>query len=378
MKILYISHLHPPDNQPLESIGGMQKVSVELVNTLEAKEDVELATIIQKSSWKDIVSSTISFLVSLLTLIPEKVEEFNPDVILFSSMVTAGITPFLSKEIKVPKVTINHGQDVTLPFWIYQKYIPYVFQRLDGVISVSRATRQACIDRGLDPQKAVVLPNGMNFKENPGLSSEKAKKIISEVFDFNFENKPLLLTVGRQVKRKGHSWFIRKIMPYIKTNCNYLVIGDGPEFGNIRKVALQSENRNCIYLAGRQSDSILRQAYAAADLFIMPNIPVPGDMEGFGIVLLEANQASVPAIASDLEGIRDVIEQGVNGYRVPFDEPEKFASRIDKVLHNNLGELSNRTKLYVEQKFSWNSVVDQYLEYLGKVTANNNQREFLQ
>jgi phosphatidyl-myo-inositol dimannoside synthase len=66
---------------------------------------------------------------------------------------------------------------------------------------------------------------------------------------------------------------------------------------------------------------MLNTCYAAADLFVMPNIPVEGDMEGFGIVLLEANRAGVPAVASDLEGIRDVIEPGENGYRVPHGNP---------------------------------------------------------
>ena len=90
-------------------------------------------------------------------------------------------------------------------------------------------------------------------------------------------------------------------------------------------------------------------------------------MEGFGIVLLEANRAAVPAVASDLEGIKDVIEQGVNGYRVPHSKPEKFADKIDFVLKNELNELSEHSLSYVRESFSWQHVAKKYVSYLQAV-----------
>ncbi|MEX0994885.1 MAG: glycosyltransferase family 4 protein [Balneolaceae bacterium] len=374
MKILYISHLHPPRNQPMENVGGMQNVSLQLMETLEQREDTELKTIVLRAPWEKIGRLTTLFLITLLWKIPKAVREFEPDVILFSSMVTAGVLPFLSKNVTVPKVTINHGQDVTLPFWLYQKYLPFIFGQLSGVISVSQATRKACIKRGMDPSIGIVLPNGYVSRKAQALpEKEVAKQKLSEKFGKNFTKNPLILTVGRQVKRKGHSWFIHEVMPLIKTPVNYLVIGDGPEFENIKKKVEESPYKNHICLTGRQPDNVLRYAYAGADLFIMPNIPVEGDMEGFGIVLLEANQAGVPAVASDLEGIRDVIEQGVNGYRVPHGNPEEFAKTIDKVLTDNLEKLSQSSKKYVEDKFNWETVVSHYINFLREV-INGNKR----
>jgi len=372
LKILYISHSHPPKNQPLESVGGMQNVSIQLVDALGKNEQVELKTIIQRAPWKGIGIATTIFLFKLLRLIPKAVREFNPDVILFSSMVTAGVIPFLSKNIDKPMVTINHGQDVTLPFWVYQKYLPVVFNKLSGVISVSQATRVACIERGMEPEKGVVLPNGLDRRRTSNLPEKgAARKKLMEHFGI----KPigegfLLLTVGRQVKRKGHAWFIQEVLPRLKHKVNYLVIGDGPEFENIKEVAEKSEFKNSIFLTGRQPDEILKSAYSGSDLFVMPNIPVDGDMEGFGIVLLEANQAGVPAIASDLEGIQDVIEQGVNGYRIPHGKPELFAQKIDQVLENELGRLSESSKKYVLDRFSWDTIIKEYVNFLNEVSFN--------
>ncbi len=153
MRILYISHLHPPKNAPLKSIGGMQRVSMQLVNELEYRGDIELKTIILHAPWKGIEIRAAFFLMNLVRKLPKIVKEFKPDVILFSSMVTASLAKFTRKRIDVPMVTINHGQDVKMPIGIYQNFVPSVFESLDGVISVSEATRQECIKRGMDPSK---------------------------------------------------------------------------------------------------------------------------------------------------------------------------------------------------------------------------------
>lgn len=298
-------------------------------------------------------------------------KKLKPDVILFSSMVTASILPIMIKKPNVPFATINHGQDVTLPVNPYQWYMPSVFKRLDGVISVSSATREACIQRGMDPEKGVALPNGFDMKVVKKLPEKnKARALLESEFNLNLEGKKLLLSVGRQVKRKGHQWFLNKVFDNIQSDVVYIIVGDGPEHGNIFKARENSKKKEKIVIVGKQPEKILNACYAAADLFIMPNVPVEGDMEGFGIVLLEANRAGVPAIASDLEGIKDVIEDGVNGYKIPQNESDLFARKIDYVLEKELAELSKKSKEYVQKHYSWDTVVDQYISFLKRV-ANN-------
>lgn len=370
MKILYISHSHPPDEQPLESIGGMQNVSMQMMKTLQIRPDVELKTILQKTSWKGIGFKTFFFLVTLLWKIPRETKKFKPDVILFSSMVTAGVLPFLMRKPNAACVTINHGQDVTLPFKLYQLYLPTVFKNLQGVISVSSATRQACIERGMDPGIGVALPNGFLFSSSENLLDKQATRgLMEKRFSIDLSDSYLLLTVGRQVKRKGHQWFLEHVLDKIQSNVILLMIGEGPESEAIFDAKEKSNKKDRVIIAGRQPDHILEAAYAAADLFIMPNIPVEGDMEGFGIVLLEANSAEVPAVAANLEGIKDVIQQGVNGYRVPSKNSGKFAAKVDQVLRNELQTLSKSSRKFVAEKFSWDFVISQYLDFLDKVKS---------
>lgn len=374
MKILYISHLHPPKHAPMKNIGGMQRVSMQLVGELQKRSDVEVKTIIQHAPWEGIELRTTFFLAKLVRKLPRIVEDYKPDVILFSSMVTASLAWWVRKKVDVPMVTINHGQDVKMPVGVYQYFVPAVFNALDGVISVSRATREECIKRGMHPDKGIALPNGFDIEHlEQSPEKEASRKAIEKAFGIDLTNKHLLLTVGRQVKRKGHEWFITEVLPKITSKVEYLVIGEGPEHERLLQLWKQSPLKDNMYFVGKQPDEILKQAYSAADVFIMPNIPVEGDMEGFGIVLLEANLANTPAVASDLEGIRDVVENGKNGFKIPVKKADEFAARVDHILTNNYEEISKSSRNYVYQNFAWHTVAEKYISYLHKVIGDYNR-----
>ena len=372
MKILYISHLHPPKNAPLESIGGMQRVSIQLVEELRKNPNVTVKTIIQHAPWKGIELRTSVFLAKLARKLPQIVKDYKPDVILFSSMVTASLAKLTRNKIDIPMVTINHGQDVKMPIGIYQKFVPSVFEALDGVISVSKATREECIKRGMHPDKGIALPNGFDLshaEESPEKLS--SRESIAKAFDLDLKGKSLLITVGRQVKRKGHEWFITEVIPKIKSDIIYLAIGEGPEHDRLLDIQKGLPHKDKIVFVGKQPDELLHQAYSAADVFIMPNIPVEGDMEGFGIVLLEANLAATPAVAADLEGIKDVVENGENGFKVPVRDSETFASRVDEIITNDYNAFSEKSRNYVMQNFAWNRVAERYISYLEEVIQHH-------
>lgn len=376
MRILYVSHTHPPEGEILDNVGGMQRVSQQLIRELKRKDTVSVFTeTINVSGEGKIALESVFFLIRQLFSLPAKVRECDADVVLFSSMVTASLSYFIRKRMSVPMVTINHGRDVTLPVGIYQRFVPKIFSNLDGVISVSRATRGECIKRGMDPEKGVALSNGFDLENlNSFPDKVESRKRLQKNFRIPLENNFMLLTVGRKVKRKGHEWFIREVMPKLDQQVVYVTVGDGPEFENIGKAVKHSPYRERIFLLGRQPDEVLKQAYAAADLFVMPNIPVEGDMEGFGIVLLEANMACTPAVAADLEGIKDVIAQGENGYRVPTLDAEQFAAKVHELLSNKLEHFSAQTRSYVQEQFSWNHVAQQYVGFLQSVINEHNPK----
>jgi len=370
VRILYVSHSHPPDGAILDNVGGMQRVSQQLIRKLEQKESVTLfkETIHAAGNGK-IAAKTGWFLFKELMELPNRVRDNNVDVVLFSSMVTASLAYLLRSRISVPLVTITHGRDVTLPVSAYQWFIPRVFKRLDGVISVSEATLEECVRRGLPPGKGVALPNGFDLNRLDHFpDKQESRNRLQENFHIPLDKKFMLLTVGRNVKRKGHEWFIREVMSMLGDGVVYVTVGDGPEHDSIREASDNMPYGDRIFLLGRQPDEVLKQVYAAADVFVMPNVPVEGDMEGFGIVLLEANMARTPAVAADLEGIKDVIAQGENGYRVPTLDAAQFAETVRVMMNNKkLTDFSDQARSYVQEKFDWNHVAEQYLNYLQTV-----------
>ncbi|MBN1332030.1 glycosyltransferase family 4 protein [Candidatus Dojkabacteria bacterium] len=382
MKIVYISHMHLRKDFPLENIGGIQRMSTQLLENLEAQKNLEIIPMLCYADREHMLVPAAMFWIRMMLILPGVIIRRQPDAIVFTSMVTANLAiPLRLFGIRTPLITINHGHDITMPAPWYQFLLRRItFPLLDGTISVSRATRQATLKRGVKNKKAVVIPNGMELGDwQNGRTKKEARKILQETFALPLKkDTKIMLTIGRQVRRKGHKWFIEEVLPQVKCNCMYLVIGDGPEHERIVRTMEKSTEKNRILILGRQPDSVVKLAYRAADVFIMPNIKVHNDMEGFGLVMIEANSSETPVIASDLEGIKDVIANGENGYRVKYKSAKAFAKRIDDVLsaeHKKLGENSRK---YVEANFTWAPIAKKYIKEIDKFSEIKKKELFEQ
>ncbi len=108
-------------------------------------------------------------------------------------------------------------------------------------------------------------------------------------------------------------------------------------------------------LLGRTSDDVLRDLYNGSDVFVMPNLRVNGDMEGFGRVLLEAALCELPVVATGIEGITDAITDGENGTLVAERDPSAFAAAVQAVLTDPAAAhgAGARARAYTLAHFSW-------------------------
>ena len=375
MRLLFVSHSFPPVDQPLANVGGMQRVATELYAVLERRADVELESVVLRTSWRLTHLKTIPFLGRAYRRIAKLAEEDAVDAVLFSSMVTAAIAPLLrcrAAARDVPMAAIVHGRDVTLPFWPYQEWVvPRVFDALDAVLPVSRATGAAARLRGLPSRKLHVVPNGVDTTRFAAPSDRPAaRQTLLDTFDADLPDHGLLLcSVGRQVERKGFAWFAREVMPLLPDDVYYWLAGDGPEGENIEAAARRHGLGNRVRQLGRIPEEELRQLYRGADLFVMPNVPVEGDMEGFGIVMLEAGLSGLPTVAARLEGIQDVIEEEQNGHLVPTQDPGAFREAILHYYNDRpaLVEASRRAARYTDETFSWEAVAGRYVDVLSSL-----------
>lgn len=382
MRLLFVSHCFPPQDAPMSKIGGMQRVGMDLLEQLEAHPDVEVETVILRSDRENDYLGFLPFLYRAFTTARSRMKQGDIDAVLFSAMPSATLTSVLAKtsrETQIPLAAISHGHDVIANSSAYQWLVAKVFARLDAMLPVSHSTGQQCVKRGLPPDRLFVTPNGIDperFGETfPGLFTQRKdrRKVLANALpELAGKIGPtdlLLCSVGRQVKRKGHEWFIRNVMPHLASNVHLALGGKGPESDAIAQAGLESGLQRRIHSLGLVAEEKLASLYSGGDLFIMPNIPVQGDMEGFGVVMLEAGLCGMPSIATQLEGIQDVITDGVNGHCVAALDANGFAEVINRYASapDSLSTMSQSARSHTLETFAWPSVCDQIVTTLNIV-----------
>jgi len=117
-------------------------------------------------------------------------------------------------------------------------------------------------------------------------------------------------------------------MPRLEGSYLYVVAGEGPERRTVQEIVDRYNLQGRVLLLGEVSDEDRKVIYNASDIFIIPNITVPGDVEGFGIVALEAGSCGVPVVASNIQGLRDAVIDGKTGYLIKEGDVEGFLERI--------------------------------------------------
>lgn len=362
----------------MANLGGMQRVALKLHQALAARSRGNAAldydSILLRSSWRWVHIRTPLFLVRAAVELVRAARRDEKTVVLFSSMVTAALTVPLQGLFRrhgIKTAAITHGLDVTTPFPPYQWFVPKIFGALDAVLPVSRATAEACLQRGATATQVHVVPNGIDVDRfEPPPDRSESRTVLRDAFTSpippSSPDSLLLCSVGRQVRRKGTAWFVDQVMPILPPDVHYWIAGTGPEDDNIQAAIDRHDLGDRVRRLGRIPNDHLAHLYRGADLFVMPNIPVEDDLEGFGIVLLEAGQCGTPAIAAQIDGIQDVITEGVNGHLVDPQAPAAFREAILQYRNApaRLSDIADRARTHTVETFSWPSVADRYLSAL--------------
>lgn len=256
-------------------------------------------------------------------------------------------------------VTI-HGLDITFRQNFYQSVVPRCVARLDKIICVSRHTQEECLDRGIPAEKIHVIPNGIDPSDfQVSQSRQRCRAETAERLGISVEGKKILLTVGRLVARKGVAWFVQEVLPSLDDRYCYLIVGEGPDFERISSAVGHRHLEDRVFLLGKVSEEFRNKLFHASDLFMMPNIEVDGDVEGFGIAAIEAGCCGLPVIASDLQGLKDAVLHGRTGFLVEAGNTEEFLDRIKKT------DLDRETiRSLVVETYDWRRIWQLYRDVL--------------
>jgi phosphatidylinositol alpha-1,6-mannosyltransferase len=375
MRLLFVAHTLPLPGQSLSNVGGMQRVSVEQLAALRRLPGAEVSALVLESSSRWTGVRTAPFLLRLLREIPRRVRQDGIEAVLFSSMVTASTAVPLRRTLDrygVAAGAIPLGLDVTLPNPAYQRFVPRVFRALDVLFPISRATAEECIARGAAPERVQVLPCGAEPSRFPAVEDRSlTRRALVEALE-RAGGPPLppdallLFSVGRHQERKGFHWFVDQVMPRLPADVVYLLAGSGPMTPSIRDAVHRHHLEDRVRILGRVDEELLATLYRGADTFVMPNVPVPGDMEGFGVVMLEAGLNGLPVLAADLEGIRDVVHPGENGELLPAREAAAWVDTIVRARSQDgsRAAAAARARHFTLAHFGWDSIADRMLDGL--------------
>lgn len=371
MEILVITWNFPPRR------GGMEALLSNLCSGLTKRHSVYVVTAYAASP--DAAEETVSraplpgllafFLYALWRA--ARLLYRNPEIeIVFGG--SASVTPLvllLARWFARMAAVQVHGLDLVYPHAWYQLTCVRWLKYCDRVIANSSFTAALVEKRRVRQNSISIIPPGVYSDQflAPSLGElTRHKRRLTQ--------KCILLFVGRLTRRKGVREFIQNCLPGIIDeipNTCLVIAGDNARdslthhddgLGNIADAISAANLNSHIQLAGAVEDGELIGLYQACDVVVLPALALKDDVEGFGIVLLEAAAAKKPVVATQVGGIPDAVVNGKSGILVSAGDYGAMTQAIVQLLNNkpmrmNLGAYARRR---VEEQFTWDRITGCY------------------
>jgi phosphatidylinositol alpha-1,6-mannosyltransferase len=187
--------------------------------------------------------------------------------------------------------------------------------------------------------RSIGVDTGKVYKITPGLDTslfypESGQAELQRRYGINGEL--VVMTVARLVSRKGHKRVLRalaQISPQVPA-FKYVIVGRGPLEEELRALTTELNLENRVVFAGFVPDDQLNRHYNLADIVVMPNTGEGGDVEGFGMVFLEANAAGKPVIGGRSGGTPEAIVEGKTGYLVDPSDDQELRDALHTLLND--------------------------------------------
>ena len=251
-----------------------------------------------------------------------------------------------------PIIAIIHGTEVLLANTYLKKLTDQCLQSFDHVIAVSHYTLD--LVKHLQLQQTSVIPNGIQLKHQPTAKTKVTKEVQ-------------LITVGNLTQRKGQHNVIQALPQLVQQypKLIYHCVGIPSNKQQLINLADELQVRDHIEFYGRVSHQEKERLLQQADIFMMLSERTKsGDVEGFGIAILEANQFGTPAIGSINSGIEDAIKEGNSGRLVNPHEQEAIVQAVEQIL-TDYEHYSFQSTQWV-RKFEWKNIANTYKKIIDQ------------
>ena len=234
----------------------------------------------------------------------------------------------------IPYIAYCHGEDITMSDkYRYQPIVrDWIYQGADAVVAACEFARENLLRIGVDERRIVKITPGVDFARFA--PKPPCEDLIAQ---YGLQGKKVLLTVARLFPRKGHEAAIRAVKKLVEQHpeLTYLIVGLGPEREKLQRLVAELELNEVVKFTGYVPEENLADLYNVCDIFVMVNQEEEdGDIEGFGMVFLEANSAGKPVVAGRSGGTADSVIDGVTGYRVDPKDIDELSATLQSLLAN--------------------------------------------
>ncbi|MFH1620685.1 MAG: glycosyltransferase family 4 protein [Patescibacteria group bacterium] len=246
-------------------------------------------------------------------------------VILVSHVFPVGTAAFISRIFGGPEyAVIFHGLDLRMIRGAWKRFLlRMICSRAKIRIANSESTKEYLLK--LVPKiKVNVITPAVEHRDL------ETKQRAREILNLDQERK-IVLSVGRLIPRKGFDLSLEAMAEIQKNQeVEYVVVGNGPDLNRLQKIAEQNKTKVRWIMDADDQEKWLW--FAAADIFLLPARDEGSDVEGFGIVYLEAGLAGIPVIAGKSGGVTEAVRQGYTGLLVDPESGEDVLRAIKELL----------------------------------------------
>jgi len=270
-----------------------------------------------------------------------------------------GLTALLlQKWCGLPYLCFVHGEELNLAlgsreltFWMRRvmRGASVLIANSNNTSDILRNDWQVAEDR------IRILHPGVDTKRFVPASRNPATRVR-----WGWGGRPVVLTVGRLQKRKGHDQMIlalRRIKEAIP-DVLYAIVGDGEEREFLSDLTAREHLEPHVQFLGELGDEGLVECYQQCELFALPNRQVGKDIEGFGMVLLEAQACGRPVLAGASGGTAETMKIPETGRLVCCDTPDQLAEAVIELLsdRSRLDQMGAAGRRWVVDGFDWTSL----------------------
>lgn len=232
-----------------------------------------------------------------------------------------------------------HGKEVSLrPFAKhavlqrrYDEIRRRVFLGATRLFPVSHYSAALLEKAGVDPKRIQVVPNGVNLSHFFSEDVHSSRKMLGLS-----QNHRIVLTVARLVARKGIDTTLRALALLKQRHADfiYVIVGRGPDQHRLETMVINlGLQGQVLFRPGVADGEELRAYYNACDIFVMPARSEVPDVEGFGLVFLEASACAKPVIAARAGGVVDAVQDEVTGFLIdPPDDVPALAAKLNQLM----------------------------------------------